>query len=94
MKIHKDSVHGKLKFWKCDLCPRSFGLKRSLQIHKDSIHDNIKFECTLCDKLFTQETHLRTHKQKHPHCEPCGKSFTQKLHLDKHMQEDHAEITT
>ena len=87
-------MHGKLKLWKCDSCPKSFGLKRSLEIHKDSIHDNIKFECPLCDKCFTQETHLRTHKLKHPHCEPCGKSFTQKLHLDKHMQEDHAEITT
>ena len=62
---HMRMVHEKLKPWKCESCGKSFVAKQSLDIHVKSIHENFKVNCLLCDRAFTQKTHLRTHMKSH-----------------------------
>ena len=89
----------------CKICSKDFHTSttkflKNLKTHVNSqnlkyatgkvYHKQIKFDCLLCDKVFTKNTHLRTHKKKHPHCELRRKSFTQQAFYDKHLEDNHS----
>ncbi|XP_029653248.1 zinc finger protein 765-like [Octopus sinensis] len=78
-EISKDV--GKTSYY-CDICKKSFTLKRQ----------NAKpHHCDICGKSFSQKSNLTTHLYIHtghnprPHCcDICGKSFSQKSNLTTH----------
>ncbi|XP_005185564.2 zinc finger protein 99 [Musca domestica] len=75
--------------FKCQLCPRSYAIKRSLQKHKHSAHNpnkakrkaatKLQYKCEECEEVFRTEAMLRNHKYKHTgiFCDICQKPFRQ-----------------
>ena len=91
LKSHILKIHEKKTPFKCNQCDKAYSKQNCFKRHIKDIHDGrYKMKSTeLCDKHFTQKTHLRTQKQRHPHCEPYRQSFTQQALLDKHLKENH-----
>ncbi|CAL4175974.1 unnamed protein product, partial [Meganyctiphanes norvegica] len=61
-----------------------------LVLHQKSHTDKKAFQCTLCDKLFTQRYNLVRHQQIHTgerpfQCTKCDKSFIQRSNLTVHQ---------
>lgn len=76
----------------CNICNRTFSLQAHLDYHQKKHHSKIKpYECSLCNKSFTQVTglsqHMKTHSGIRPFvCSICSKAFRQKAGLDQHMR--------
>ena len=99
LQQHVNSVHLKLKTFKCDYenCEFTCSQKQNLKHHVEGVHEHLKsFNCEICDKVFQQTNHLKVHKDsvhfgiKHD-CEECTKSFSTKSHLLRHMRIKHGE---
>lgn len=70
LKLHKESVHLKIRKFVCDHrgCGRRFAQNVNLAKHKQIGHQNIKFKCSesFCGKEFTTKQNLKFHfKRKH-----------------------------
>ena len=105
LKVHIDIMHkGLSKFEnqqvnviQCKDCDSVFTGKNirqcesNLKIHIKSVHEGERnFSCTMCDKTFWHQWHLRRHvngfhnKLKYISCHVCGKSFCEPAYLKKH----------
>jgi hypothetical protein len=77
--------------FKCELCPRAFSWKPSLQRHRALSHEDIrKYPCENCSKVFTDPSNLQRHIRTHhvgarSHaCPECGKTFATSSGLKQH----------
>ena len=81
VKLHVETVHLKLRRWKCDLCAKdgvqasevpSFTTKSHLESHIDSIHKRLRpYVCEICGLSFTRAYNLTTHmKRNKGKCQP------------------------
>ena len=97
MKLkHKESD---FSLFRCKVCEKDLRSKQSLNQHQATEHDlktaNINHKCDICNKQFTQRTHLRTHmKGVHYHkrnikCSICVKTFDSNDGLKSHMTTNH-----
>ena len=69
LQLHISKVHfGEEgpKDFKCNLCPKAYETKRSLQYHLKNVHNVSKFEinCDVCGKFFTEKEKLDIHVEK------------------------------
>lgn len=64
---HVISQHTNDKPFKCNMCDRTFKMKRALTIHL-ALHGASKtFKCTFCDRVYRSSTNCYMHrKSKHP----------------------------
>lgn len=77
--------------YKCDLCPRAFPWRPSLNRHRAVNHGEIrKYPCENCSSVFTDPSNLQRHIRKHhvgarSHaCAQCGKTFGTSSGLKQH----------
>ncbi|XP_069668872.1 transcription factor hamlet-like isoform X2 [Periplaneta americana] len=76
---------------KCELCPRAFSWRPSLQRHRALHHGEVrKYPCENCSKVFTDPSNLQRHIRTHhvgarSHaCPECGKTFATSSGLKQH----------
>jgi len=65
LKKHVESVHMKVKKFKCPSCCVYFSSKQSLQEHTNIHTGAMPFKCILCEKYFRQASQLSLHKRVH-----------------------------
>uniref|UniRef100_A0A672RV84 C2H2-type domain-containing protein n=1 Tax=Sinocyclocheilus grahami TaxID=75366 RepID=A0A672RV84_SINGR len=76
-------------------CGNTFKQKRSLMYHM--IHtEETPYECSHCDKRFSDSGNLKTHKMIHTgekpyHCAACGKHFSRSSALHSHTKNNHSK---
>ncbi|XP_022114101.2 zinc finger protein 677 [Pieris rapae] len=76
----------------CQFCAAGFERCMDLSDHVAKHHSKIKpYQCTVCNKRFTQQgglvQHMRAHSGDKPfNCTYCPKAFTQKSGLDQHLR--------
>ncbi|XP_030249170.1 zinc finger protein 1035 [Sparus aurata] len=99
---HQNKQHPNEKPFKCELCGKSFAVRRYLREHvrrhrqKSAAQSaEIKIRCTQCHTEFSTPQELNLHMRVHPiiavgqhRCDMCYKSFSQ-LSLLKQHQESH-----
>lgn len=57
---HVNTVHNKIKRFKCNLCDIAFGQKVDLDTHMGSVHSSVRgFTCDKCPKAYKDKRHLR-----------------------------------
>ena len=84
-----EKPHNIAKQLSCDAGLKTFARRSHLLRHKQA-HGGAKYNCTLCNKSFSQNTSLKTnsriHSRRTPYnCLQCSKSFSQKLNLKTHF---------
>lgn len=98
LREHKKS-HTSEMIFQCHLCPKRYGLKRSLTAHVKT-HANSepnKFTCDVndCTKTFTAQNLLDYHVSQHHNehtpyvCQFCSKGFYRLPELSKHLKNSH-----
>ncbi|CAH2083652.1 unnamed protein product [Euphydryas editha] len=76
----------------CQVCGMGFESSKELSDHSQTAHIKLKpFQCSICQKRFTQQggllQHMRMHTGDRPFaCTFCPKAFTQKSGLDQHLR--------
>ena len=94
LKVHKKSVHDKIRDHKCNECGKAFAVKSNLTNHIIAIHDkgfeNYKYSCETCGKPFTTNSLLkihilRHHNEKKEKCHICGNEYGMAADLKKHI---------
>ena len=105
---HEKIIHGQeVQEFMCELCPKSFGTKRSLDYHARKHQDEKMvefFECELCDKQFSTTASLSRHKTTVHRDSPakklpckwaeCGQMYESIASLKRHMREQHFDSKT
>ena len=81
LKIHKLSVHQKIKNHKCKSCDEVFKTFQELKFHKNQLHQ-IKLE------KYKNETHLKGEDQ-NLKCKLCGKTFPYMIKFKSHLKINH-----
>ena len=49
----------------CEICSKSFGLRKNLLRHKRSVHEKIKYSCNKCGRTFARSDYLQRHVRHH-----------------------------
>lgn len=65
LKRHVESVHMRLKKFKCQICGILFSSKQSLKEHFHIHMGSMPFKCVTCNKSFRQASQLSLHKRIH-----------------------------
>ena len=97
LKIHLRNTckHCKDKeMYKCDLCPKSYNHKRTLQEHMNIHTQQQIYKCSLCPKTFLKKAYLSYHSKVHQESKPfectiCTSSFRVKGKLTEHIKHVH-----
>ncbi|XP_061186367.1 zinc finger protein 665-like [Saccostrea echinata] len=79
---------------KCAECPKEYASKRALNRHIKTAHDVMKYNCDICDKVFSSKETMYHHRRgihsdsKPYKCQQCDASFSfnhsLRLHILKH----------
>jgi len=76
----------------CVTCSRQFKWQSTLIRHEKAVHHQLKpWQCSVCDKTFTQHSNLRIHMRVHTHekpfvCSHCNLQFSYAASLKSHMR--------
>jgi len=76
----------------CAACPKQFSLRTQLVRHQNAVHRQLKpWQCSVCDKTFTQPGNLRIHMRVHTNekpfaCSICKLRFSYSTALKSHMR--------
>ncbi|GBM15557.1 Zinc finger protein with KRAB and SCAN domains 8 [Araneus ventricosus] len=84
-------VHCEQRPFTCNMCPRSFKQRSTLENHIRTLTNEKPRECNFCHCSFARRTtlvaHIRTHTNERPYqCNICHKSFKQKTDLMRHIR--------
>ena len=93
-------IHNPEKHYHCEECNKSF-VCRSYLVRHSRVHRNKAYihQCTICEKVFKQQTnlqqHIATHTEGKTHkCEFCGKKFTLERYLKAHWKVHYRQLPT
>lgn len=85
----------------CDLCPKTFSEKWTLNVHRRNVHLKLKaHHCPHCSKSFGEKWNLRKHvnvvhlQVKPFSCPICNRAFGYKGDMVKHVAELHSTSST
>ena len=86
-----EKPHNIAKQLSCDACLKTFA-RRSHLLRHERAHGGVKYNCTLCNKSFSQNTSLKANSSEKPHkCTHCDYSCSDpsslKTHMKKHIEE-------
>lgn len=90
MHSHLNSVHLKIKPFRCDICNKTLAHRRSLKPGRHSCKTKSDvFACSECGKVFKSRGSLRDHERLHKDSPPysCKKCFTRfwhRIQLSRH----------
>ncbi|XP_021368283.1 zinc finger and BTB domain-containing protein 49-like isoform X14 [Mizuhopecten yessoensis] len=91
LKTHLVQVHGHQYNHFCFECGRAFRSYSCFNSHSRLFHraDIVCPVCSICCKVYSNESHLKTHLKTHSQEQPftcinCGKSYKYKWHLTRH----------
>ena len=100
MKFNSVSEKSEFSF-KCDICAKTFSVKRFLTNHFESQHLQNVIECSICEKQYFSKIGLKVHEKSHTQtqdCDICQKQFRNKselkIHKARHSGEMLFECTT
>ena len=77
--------------FKCTSCKYEATQSSHLKLHQRNMHEGKKYECRICGKLFTQQTHENNDKknfhmtEKVHSCGSCEYKTSDKGNLNKHI---------
>ncbi|XP_076057793.1 uncharacterized protein LOC143035110 [Oratosquilla oratoria] len=85
---HMNREHTKEIIFKCPMCHKEFWHQKNLRHHIRS-HEQPSKLCSVCNRTFKTQTHLKTHMLTHSEhkahvCQYCRRSFKRKDHLTVH----------
>eukprot|EP01084_Bolivina_argentea_P169884 294436_1 len=91
---HIQSVHWKVRNYKCNACYAAFYTRKNLRIHSRIHLNKMPFKCSICDKGFAQKYNLVAHQVVHSsekpfQCRLCHKRFRYKTSVCKHQKKFH-----
>ena len=93
------SVHERIKPFKCNICDFECAQKAGLKRHTDFVHEGIKpFKCNICDYKTSRNYYLKHHIEsvhegiKPFKCESCGFETAGKKRLKEHIESVHERI--
>ena len=98
LRIHINTVHEKLKPFKCHLCKKAFGYKSHLEDHTMQHNKTDASVCQYCRKRFSHQRSLTMHikashlKLDQYKCHICFKSFCTRVYARKHVISVHEKI--
>lgn len=108
LRMHLQT-HRDLKLFKCDICNRSFNMKKYLTAHMTK-HGTKEFKCLVCKQMFYRSDILRRHMRSHtatmfpcPYSDTlgCKREYSRKDKLKLHMRshnykliEDSSQVKT
>ena len=102
MNNHINTVHKKLKNFKCTSCDKSFTENGNLKRHVTTLHGKEKnkhYKCFQCDKSYAWKgdfvQHVKVvHEEKRYICNLCDKAFSLRWELDKHKKVHGKQLKT
>ena len=96
LRLHVEKVHLKISKHKCNQCNKEMHSPSQLQIHIKSKHEGMKFECHLCNTLFSQMNYINRHMKivhqetsKDYKCDICFLEYKNKGSLTLHINRVH-----
>ena len=99
----KEITDEKNEVFKCQICPKSFSNKYSLQKHAKVHEDSQRYVCSQCNKSFHKHHFLKSHialeHQKEGNngkvtCPKCDKTFEYESQMKRHFSRHHANLKT
>ena len=88
-------MHANEKRFKCQLCPKGFGVKSNFNAHMSKVH-GAKLPCEFCGKILFDVKSLRSHvlslhkrDECRFECEICHKKFSRNSYLIRHVSDVH-----
>jgi hypothetical protein len=102
LRLHVESVHLKIKKFKCNDCEFSTNDKRTLSTHSTIHFDSRPFvcdfkDCTRRTRTFKRMEYLKDHMKLHSNLRSykchCGKAFNTSKNLSQHRMRSHKKMT-
>jgi uncharacterized Zn-finger protein len=93
----QQTVHAEGNQYTCDVCKRSFALRRAFRRHWLTHRLESQYSCNVCDKSFYDRSSLRRHQRLHTGERPfsrrvCNKSYSNQSDLKQQHQHVHGEV--
>ena len=81
----------------CEHCEYSSKFVHGLRNHKESVHELITHPCDVCDKKYTQKSHLYSHKRRvhegiRYSCKYCDYTVSSSRQVKVHTANKHHEL--
>ena len=99
LKKHINTVHRKLRPYKCKNCEKTFAQISNFQVHINLVHKKLKpYKCHICEKSFGQKADTKKHENfvhqilAKQQCQECKKSFRDIKYLQGHIRSNHKQI--
>ena len=95
-KIEETEQKCKVKYYRCNICPKVFSMPEHLQEHTN-IHMGIKpIKCRFCGKGFSSKGNMLQHEKSHTggkkyRCAFCPKSYSLPETFQEHLEKRHGE---
>lgn len=95
-KLEETEQKCKVKYYRCNICPKVFSMPEHLQEHTN-IHMGIKpIKCRFCGKGFSSKGNMLQHEKSHTggkkyRCGMCPKSYSLPETFQEHLERRHGE---